>query len=103
MIFLAKTDPNECSVRVMCERAQKEILADRMKLYYKYVNLYSPFTYVKTMKRSLVTYECICLKDASDTEKKRLCESSQFLAFFSTNSKNALSHDLNDRLLFREK
>ena len=24
MIFLAKTDPNECSVRVMCEKSQKK-------------------------------------------------------------------------------
>ena len=28
MIFLAKADPNECSVRVMFEKAQKEVLAD---------------------------------------------------------------------------
>ena len=70
MIFLAKTDPYECSIRVMFEKAQKEVLADGMKIYYKYINLYSSLTYVKTMKRSLVTYECILLKNASDTEKK---------------------------------
>ena len=33
--FLAKTDPNKCSVCVMFERTQKEVLADGMKLYYK--------------------------------------------------------------------
>ena len=70
IIFLAKTDPNECSVRVMFEKAEKEVLADGMKIYYKYINLYSPLTYVKTMKRSLVTYECIRLKNANDTKKK---------------------------------
>ena len=74
MIFLAKTDPNECSVCIMFEKAQKEVLADGMRIYYKYTNLYSPLTDVKTMKRSFVTYECIRLKNASDTEKKRLCE-----------------------------
>ena len=72
MIFLSKTDPNECSVGVMFEKAQKEVLVDGMKIYYKYINLYSPLTYVKTMKRSLVTYECIRHKNASDTEKKTL-------------------------------
>ena len=103
MIFLTKTDLNECSVRVTFERAQKEVLADGMKIYYKYINLHSPFTYVKTMKRSLATYECIRLKNASNTEKKRLCEISQFLASFSGNSKNSLMHDLNDHSLFSEK
>ena len=103
MIFLAKTDPNECSVCIMFEKAQKEVLADGIKIYYKYINLYSPLTYVKTMKRSLVTYECIRLKNASDTEKKRLCEISQFLASFCCNSKNSLMHDLNDHSLFSEK
>ena len=49
MIFLAKTDPNECSVRIMFEKAQKKVLADGMKIYYKYINLYSPLTYVKTI------------------------------------------------------
>ena len=34
VIFLAETDPNKCSVRAMFERAQKEVLADGMKLYY---------------------------------------------------------------------
>ena len=75
MIFLAKTEPNECSVRIMFGKAQKEVLGDGMKIYYKYINLYSPLTYVKTMKRSLDTYKCIRLKNASDTEKKRLCKS----------------------------
>ena len=37
--MIAKTDPNECSVRVMFEKAQKEVLADGMKIYYKYINL----------------------------------------------------------------
>ena len=103
MIYLAKTDPNECSVRVMFERAQKVILADGMKLYYKYINLYSPFTYVKTIKRSLVTNECIRLKNGGGTEKKRLCEINQFFPSFYVNSKNALMHDLNDHSLFNEK
>ena len=71
MIFLAKTNPNECLVRIMCEKAQKEVFADGMKIYYKYINLYSSLTYVKTTKRSLVTYKCIRLKNASDTEKKK--------------------------------
>ena len=105
MIFLAKINPNECSVCIMFEKAQKEVLADGIKIYYKYmyINLYSPLTYVKTMKRSLVTYECIRLKNASDTEKKKLCEISQFLASFCGNSKNSLMHDLNDHPLFSEK
>ena len=55
------------------------------------------------MKRSLARYECIRLKNASDTEKKRLCEISQFLASFYGNSKNSLMHDLNDHSLFSEK
>ena len=87
----------------MFEKAQKEVLADGMKIYYKYINLYSPLTYVKTMKRSFVTYECIRLKNASDTEKKRLCEISQFLASSCGNSKNSLMYDLNDHSLFSEK
>ena len=33
--FLAKTYPNKCSVCVMFERTQKEVLADGMKLHYK--------------------------------------------------------------------
>ena len=103
MIFLSKTNPNKCSVRVMFEKAQKEVLVDGMKIYYKYKNLCSPLIYVKTIKRSLVTYECIRLKNASDTEKKRLCEISEFLASFCSNSKNSLMHDLNDHSLFREK
>ena len=103
MIFLAKTNPNECSVRIMFEKAQKEILADGMKIYYKYINLYSPLTYVKTMKRSLIIYECNRLKNASDTEKKRLCEINQFLASICGNSKNSLMHNLNDHSLFSEK
>ena len=82
MIFLAKTDPNECSVRVMFEKAQKEVLADGMKIYYKYINLYSPLTYVKTMKRSLVTFECIRLKNASDTKKRDFVKSVNFLPLF---------------------
>ena len=103
MIFLAKTDPNECSVCIMFEKAQKEVLADGMKIYYKHINLYFPLTYVKTMKRSLVTYECIRLKNASNTKKKRLCKINQFFAFFCGNSKNSLMHDLNDHSLFSEK
>ena len=103
IIFLTKIDPNKCSIRVMFERAQKEVLDDGMKIYYKYINFYSSFTYVKTMKRCLVTYECIRLKNASDTAKKRLCEISQFLACFCANSKNALMHNLNDHSLFSEK
>ena len=55
------------------------------------------------MKRCLVTCECIRIKNASDTEKKRLCEISQFLAYFCGNSKNSLMHDLNDHSLFSEK
>ena len=103
IIFLAETDPNKCSVRAMFERAQKEVLADEMKLYYKYINLFSFLLYMETMKRSLVSYECIRLENASDVEKKKLCEISQFLASFSTNSKNAIMPDLNDHPLFSEK
>ena len=74
IIFLAETDPNKCSVRAMFERAQKEVLVDKMKLYYRYINLFSPLLYVETMKESLVAYECIRLENASDVEKKKLCE-----------------------------
>ena len=102
IIFLAKTDPNKCPVRAMFERAQKEILADGIKLYYKYINLFSVL-YVETMMRSLVAYECIRPENASDVEKKKLCEISQFLASFFTNSKNAVMPDLNDHLLFSKK
>ena len=55
------------------------------------------------MKESLVAYECIRLENASDVEKKKLCEISQYLASFSTNSKNAVMPDLNDHFLFSEK
>ena len=103
IIFLAETDPNKCSVCAMFERAQKEVLAGGMKLHYKYINLFSPLLYVKAMKKSLVTYECIRFENASDVEKKKLCEISQFLASFSINSKNAVMPDLNDRPLFSEK
>ena len=103
IIFLAETDPNKCSVRAMFERAQKEVLADKTKLYYRYINLFSPLLYVKTMKESLVAYECIRLENASDVEKKKLCEISLYLASFSTNSKNAVMPDLNDHFLFSEK
>ena len=94
IIFLAETDPNKCSVRAMFERAQKEVLADKIKLYYRYINLFSPLLYVETMKESLVGYECIRLENASDVEKKKLCEISQYLASFSTNSKNAVMPDV---------
>ena len=87
----------------MFEKTQKEVLAEGIKIYYKYINLYSPLTYVKTMKRSLVTCECIRLKNASDTEKKRLCEIIQFLVSFCGNSNNSLMHDLNDYSLFSKK
>ena len=103
IIFLAETDPNKCLVRAMFERAQKEVLADGMKLCYKYINLFSPFLYVETMKRSFVAYECIRLENASDVENKKLCEISQFLVSFSTNSKNAVMPDLNDHPLLSEK
>ena len=103
IIFLAKTDSNKCSVRGMFERAQKEVLNDEMKLYYRYINLFSPFLYVKTMKESVVAYKCIRLENASNVEKKKLCEISQFLASFSTNSKNSVMPDLNDHPLFSEK
>ena len=63
----------------------------------------SPLLYVETMKRSLVTYECICLENVSDVEKKKLCEINQFLGSFSTNSKNAVMSDLKDHPLFSEK
>ena len=82
IIFLAETDPNKCLVRGMFERAQKEVLADGMKLYYKYINLFSPLLYVETMKKSLVAYEFIRLENASDVEKKKLCEISQCLEPF---------------------
>ena len=87
----------------MFERAQKEVLDDEMKLYYRYINLFSPFLYVKTMKESVVAYKCIRLENASNVEKKKLCEISQFLASFSINSKNAVMPDLNDHPLFSEK
>ena len=87
----------------MLERAQTEVLADGMKLYNKYITLFSPLLYVETMKRSLVVYDCIRLKNTSDVEKKKLCEISQFLASFSTNGKNAVMPDLNDHALFSEK
>ena len=103
IIFLAETDPNKCSVRAKFERAKKEVLANRMKLYYKYINLFSPILYVETMKESLVAYKCIRLENASDVEKKKLCEISQFFASFSTNSKNAVIPNLNNHFLFSEK
>ena len=87
----------------MFKRAQKEVLADEIKLYYRYINLFSPLLYVEAMKKSLVAYECIRLENASDVEKKKLCEISQFLASFSTNSKNAVMPDLNDHPLFSKK
>ena len=43
IIFICETDPNKCSVRAMFERAQKEVLADGMKLYDRYINLFSLF------------------------------------------------------------
>ena len=55
------------------------------------------------MKRSFVAYECIRLENVSDVEKKKLCEINQFLASFSTNSKNAVMSDLKDHPLFSEK
>ena len=90
IIFLAKTDPNKCSVCVMFERTQKKVLTDGMKLYYKYINLFSPFLYVETIKEFLVAYKCIGLENVSDVEKKKLSEISQFPGSFSTNSKNAV-------------
>ena len=87
----------------MFERAQKEVLADKMKLYYKCINLFTPLLYVETMKGSLVAYECIRLENESDVEKKQLCEINQFLVSFSINSKNAVISDLNDHPLFSEK
>ena len=102
IIFLAETDPNKCLVRAMFERAQKEVLADEMKLYYRYINLFSPLLHVETMRESLVAYECIRLENANDVEKRKLCEISQFLASFSTNSKNAVMPDLNDHSLLSE-
>ena len=57
IIFLAETDPNKCSVRAMFERAQKEVLGDKMKVYYRYINLFSPLLYMEIMKESLVAYE----------------------------------------------
>ena len=87
----------------MFERAQKEVSADEKKLYYRYINLFSLLLYVEAIKRSFVAYECIHLENASDLEKKKLCEISQFLASFSTNSKNVVMPDLNDHPLFSEK
>ena len=74
IIFLARTNPNKCSVRAMFERAQKEVLADEMKLDY-----FSPLLYVETMKRSLIAYEYIRLENASDVKKKK---SANFLHLF---------------------
>ena len=59
-----------------------------MKLYYKYINLYSPFLYVATIEKTFVTYEYIHLEDASNIEKKKLSEINQFLSSFSSNNKN---------------
>ena len=94
----------------MFEKAQKEVLVDAMKLYYIYINLFSPLLYVETMKESFVAYECIRLENACDVEKKKLCKINQFLVFlflsfstFSTTSKNAVMPDLNDHPLFSEK
>ena len=101
--FLSETDLNKCSVRAMFERTQKEVLADGIKLYHKYINLFFPLLYVETMMESLVAYKCICLENANDVEKKKLCKISQFLVSFSTNSKNAVMPDLNDHPLFSEK
>ena len=103
IIFLAETDSNKCSVRAMFERAQKEVLANGMKLYYRYINLFFSLLYVETIKEFFVAYECIRLENASDVEKKKLCEISQFRASFSTNSKNAVMPDLNGHPLFTEK
>ena len=101
--FFAETDPNKCSVPAVFERAQKEVLADEIKLCCKYINLFSPPFYIETTKKSLVAYECIRRENASDVKKKKLCEISQFLASFSTNSKNAVMPDLNDYPSFSEK
>ena len=40
MIFLAKTDPNECSVRIMFEKAPKKVLADGMNIYITNISTY---------------------------------------------------------------
>ena len=71
-----------------------------MKLYYKYINLFSPLLYVETIMTSFVAYECIRPKNASGVKNKKLCEIIQFLVSFSTNSKNAVMPVLNDHPLF---
>ena len=99
MIFVTNKDSRDCSVRVNFENAQQEISADGIKLHYKFVNLYSPLT-VKTMKSSMVCYECVRSKGARSIEKKKLGEISDFFKSFSRKSKNALMQDLNSNSSF---
>ena len=104
MIFFAKTDSNKSLFHVVCGRAQKKVLANGIKLYHKYyINLFSHLTYVKTMKRLLMSCKCIRPEGANEIEKKKVCKISQFLESFSCNSKNAFMFDLNDYSLFSEK
>ena len=97
---MTNKDPSDCSVRVIFENAQQEISADGMKLHYKFVNLYSPLTYVKTMKSSVVCYECVRAKGARSIEKKKLGEISEFFKSCCSNSRNALMQDLNSHSSF---
>ena len=53
-----------------------------MKLYYKYINLFSPFFNVETIKRSFVAYECVRLENASYVEKKKFVKSANFWHLF---------------------
>ena len=100
MIFVTNKDPSNCSVRAIFRNAQQEISADGMKLHYKFVNLYSPLTYVKTMKSSVVCYECVRSKGARSIEKKKLGEISEFFKSCCSNSKNALMQDLKSHSSF---
>ena len=99
MIFATNKDPSYCSVRAIFQNAQQEISADGMKLHYRFVNLFSPLTYVKTMKSSVVCYECVRSKGARSIEMKKLGKISEFFKSCS-NSKNALMQDLNSHSLF---
>ena len=100
MIFVTNKDPSDFSVRAIFQKAQQEISADGMKLHYKFANWYSPLTYVKTMKSSVVFYECVCSKGARSIKKKKLGEISECFKSCSSNSKSALMQDLNSHSLF---
>ena len=100
MIFVTNKDPSDCSIRTIFQSAQQEISTDGMKLHYKFVNLYSPMTYLKTINSSLVCYKCLRSKGPRSIEKKKLGEISKFFKSSCSNSKNALMQDLNSHSSF---